>query len=55
MSNQELCMFLDSILALLETNNTNKAIEVIKNGIKRIDRDATVSSRDDEDKPIKEQ
>ena len=30
MSNQELCMLLDSILALLETNNTEKAIEVIE-------------------------
>lgn len=44
MSNQELCMLLDSILALLETNNTDKAIEVIKNGIKRIDKGMTSSS-----------
>lgn len=44
MSNQELCMLLDSILALLETNNTDKAIEVIKNGIKRIDKGTTASS-----------
>lgn len=44
MSNQELCMLLDSILALLETNNTEKAIEVIKNGIKRIDKGTTSSS-----------
>lgn len=44
MSNQELCMLLDSILALLETNNTDKAIEVIKNGIKRIDKGITSSS-----------
>ena len=46
MTNQELCMFLDSILALLETDNTDKAIEVIKNGIKRIDKGATSSSID---------
>ncbi len=46
MSNQELCMLLDSILALLETNNTEKAIEVIKNGIKRIDKGQTSSSED---------
>lgn len=44
MSNQELCMLLDSILALLETNNTEKAIEIIKNGIKRIDKGMTSSS-----------
>ena len=46
MSNQELCMLLDSILALLETNNTEKAIEVIKNGIKRIDKGTTSSGTD---------
>jgi hypothetical protein len=39
-------MLLDSILALLETDNTPKAIEVIKNGIKRIDKGATSSSGD---------
>lgn len=47
MSNQELCMFLDSILALLETDNTNKAIDVIKNGIKRFDKGVITSSRKD--------
>ena len=47
MSNQELCMLLDSILALLETNNTETAIDVIKNGIKRIDKGATSSSKDE--------
>lgn len=41
MTTPELCMLLDSILALLETNNTDKAIEVIKNGIKRIDKGTT--------------
>ena len=50
MSNQELCMLLDSILALLETNHTDKAIEVIKNGIKRIDKGNTSSSNDSENK-----
>ncbi len=48
MSNQELCMLLDSILALLETNNTDKAIEVIRNGIKRIDKGATTSSQEND-------
>lgn len=50
MSGAELCMFLDSILALLETNNTDKAIQVIKNGIKRIDKGTTSSSEDTKDK-----
>lgn len=44
MNNQELCILLDSILALLETDNTEKAKEVIKNGIKRIDKGMTSSS-----------
>ena len=48
MGNQELCILLDSILALLETDNTEKAKEVIKNGIKRIDRGMTSSSVDSE-------
>ncbi|MGN0612566.1 MAG: hypothetical protein ACI4JB_01570 [Porcipelethomonas sp.] len=38
MSNQELCMLLDSILALIETGNVDKAAEIIRNGIKRIDK-----------------
>lgn len=49
LSNQELCMLLDFILALLETNNTDKAIEVIKNGIRRIDKNpASISNTDNE-------
>jgi len=44
MNNQELCILLDSILALLETDNTEKAKEVIRNGIKRIEKGMTSSS-----------
>ncbi len=43
MNNQELCILLDSILALLDTNNVEKAKEVIRNGIKRIDKGMTSS------------
>ena len=50
MGDQELCIVLDSILALLETDNTEKAKEVIKNGIKRIDRGMTSSSVDNNPK-----
>lgn len=50
MNNQELCILLDSILALLETNNTEKAKEVIKNGIKRIDKGMTSSSNQTDEK-----
>ena len=45
MQNQELCILLDSLLALLETNNVDKAIEVIQNAIKRIDKNQTSSSK----------
>lgn len=44
MNNQELCILLDSILALLETDNAEKAKEVIKNSMKRIDKGMTSSS-----------
>ena len=37
MNNQELCILLESLLALLETNNSDKAKEVIQNAIRRID------------------
>ena len=38
MTDQELCFLLESILALIETGNADKAAETIKNGIKRIDK-----------------
>lgn len=47
MQNQELCILLDSILALLETDNTDKAKEIIQNAIKRIDKGMTSSSKED--------
>lgn len=46
MQNQELCILLDSILALLETDNVEKAKEIIQNAIKRIDRGMTLSSKE---------
>lgn len=46
MQNQELCILLDSLLALLETNNVEKAKEVIRNAINRIDKGTTASTRD---------
>ena len=45
MNNQELCILIDSLLALLETNNSDKAKEVIQNAIKRIDKGMTSSSK----------
>lgn len=49
MSNQELCLLLDSILALIETGNAEKAAELIRNGIKRIDKGMTNSSENNKD------
>ena len=46
MQNQELCILLDSLLALLETDNAEKAKEVIRNAITRIDKGATSSTRE---------
>lgn len=46
MQNQELCILLDSILALLETDNVEKAKEVIQNAINRIDRGMITSTRE---------
>ena len=46
MQNQELCILLDSLLALLETDNAEKAREVIRNAIIRIDKGTTSSTRD---------
>lgn len=46
MQNQELCILLDSILALLETDNVEKAKEIIQNAIKRIDRGMTSSCKE---------
>ncbi|MBD5113715.1 MAG: hypothetical protein HDT46_00695 [Ruminococcaceae bacterium] len=40
MTNNELCILLDSLLALLETDNNERAIAVIKNAIQRIDKNA---------------
>lgn len=48
MQNQELCILLDSIVALLETGNTDKAIEILKNAITRIDKYTTTSSKDNQ-------
>lgn len=39
MSNQELCILLESLLALLETNNHDKAKTVIENAIRRMDKE----------------
>lgn len=46
MQNQELCILLDSILALLETDNVEKAKEVIQNAINRIDKGMITSTKE---------
>lgn len=49
MSDQKLCLILESILALIETGNADKAAELIRNGIKRIDKGMTNSSENNKD------
>lgn len=49
MTNNELCILLESLLALLETNNDEKAIIVIKNAIQRIDKNALNNEADKKD------
>lgn len=45
MKDQELCILLDSILALLETNNVEKAKTILQNAINRIDKGSTNSTK----------
>lgn len=47
MSEENLCTFLEAILALLETDNAERAKEVIRNGIRRIDKGTTSSGQND--------
>ena len=42
MQNQELCILLESLLALLETDNVDKAKKVIQNAISRIDKGVSI-------------
>lgn len=44
MTNQELCTLYESLAALIETNNSDKALTILKNAIKRIDKGETSSS-----------
>ncbi len=46
MSSQELCILLESILALIETGNSDKAAEIVRNGIKRIDKNYESTDND---------
>lgn len=48
MTNNELCILLDSLLALIETNNSDRAVKVIKNAIQRIDKNP---ANNNENKP----
>ena len=38
MSNQELCLLLETILELIRSGNADRAAKAIENGIKRIDK-----------------
>ena len=43
LTNQELCILLVSIRALLQTGNSERAEEIITNAIQRIDKTQTVN------------
>lgn len=43
LTNQELCILLESIRALLQTGNSKRAEEIITNAIQRIDKTQTVN------------
>lgn len=43
LTNQELCILLESIRALLQTDNSERAEEIITNAIQRIDKTQTVN------------
>lgn len=47
MSNQELCTQYELIVSMLESGNSEKVIEILKNAIKRIDKSATSSGQDE--------
>ncbi len=43
LTNQELCILLEPIRALLQTGNSERAEEIITNAIQRIDKTQTVN------------
>ena len=43
LTNQELCILLESIRVLLQTGNSERAEEIITNAIQRIDKTQTVN------------
>lgn len=43
LTNQELCILLESIRALLQTGNSERAEEIITNAIQRIDKTQAVN------------
>lgn len=43
LTNQELCILLESIRTLLQTGNSERAEEIITNAIQRIDKTQTVN------------
>ena len=43
LTNQELCILLESTRALLQTGNSERAEEIITNAIQRIDKTQTVN------------
>lgn len=49
MTNQELCTLYESLAALIESDNADKALKILKNAIRRIDKGETSDSKDDKE------
>ena len=48
MTNQELCTLYESLAALIETNNADKALQILKNAIARIDKGTNANGQEQE-------
>lgn len=47
MTNQELCTLYESLAALIESDNADKALQILKNAIRRIDKGETSDNHED--------
>lgn len=47
MTNQELCTQYELLVALIESGNTEKAVEILKGAIQRLNGSTSKSSNDD--------
>lgn len=48
MVNHELCTLYESLAALIETDNADKALQILKNAIARIDKGTSANNQEQE-------